>query len=129
MYLVGTTPWCARALAATPATRPESARDFGSKRRIEMSKIVCATAGTFLFALGLSGARAAEPGFCRDYTDAALHQVRAALATPACERGLGGARWSADRRVHYEWCLGASPQAVNAERAIRAEHLRTCRGM
>jgi hypothetical protein len=100
------------------------------KREDKMNKIVhSAAAGAFIFTFGLSEAGAAEPGFCRDYTDAALHQVRAALATPACERGLGGARWSADRRVHYEWCLGASPQAVNAERAIRAEHLRTCRGM
>ncbi|HLL28088.1 MAG TPA: hypothetical protein VKT73_10660 [Xanthobacteraceae bacterium] len=86
-----------------------------------------ALAAVLLFP-GLSGARAADPGFCRDYTDAALNQVRAALSTPACARGLEGPRWSADRHVHYEWCLGVSPRAAEAERDIRKEHLRACRG-
>jgi hypothetical protein len=70
--------------------------------------------------------RAADPAFCRQYARAALVQVRAALASEHCGAGLQGARWSAEFPVHYEWCLGASPDATAAERERRTRYLKRC---
>jgi hypothetical protein len=80
-----------------------------------------------LVAAAVLSAQAAPPGFCRDYANAALNQVRGALAIPRCRRGMEGTRWSSNFRVHYDWCLGASPEAAAGERAVRTEHIRTCR--
>ena len=77
---------------------------------------------------GVTAARAADPGFCRQYAGAALNQVRGALATPRCGAGLQGARWSTDFSVHYEWCLGASLDAAGAEREARTRYLSACTG-
>jgi hypothetical protein len=82
---------------------------------------------TVVFALSLSSANAAGPGFCGDYARAAVNQVRVALSIPRCRGGMEGTRWSANQRVHYEWCLGAAPSAVEIERARRTEHLERCR--
>ena len=83
-------------------------------------------------ALALSAAvpaaQAAGPGFCRDYANAALNQVRAALSLPGCRGGMEGTRWSAAFPVHYSWCLGANPAAAAEEREARTIHLRRCRG-
>lgn len=76
---------------------------------------------------GLTGARAADPGFCKQYAQAALNQVRGGLANPRCAAGMHGARWSSDFAVHYEWCLGASFGAAGAERDARTRYLRGCR--
>jgi hypothetical protein len=73
-------------------------------------------------------AQAAPPGFCRDYAAAAVRQVELARAIPACNRGAGP-RWTTDYRVHFQWCLGAAPGIVEAERAARTNWLRHCRGM
>ena len=72
-------------------------------------------------------AQAAPPDFCRDYATAAVRQVEAARSIPACNRGTGP-RWTTDYRVHFDWCLGANPGAVEAERAARTNWLRACRG-
>ena len=80
------------------------------------------------FALSLSAAHAAAPGFCNEYAQAAVNQVRAALATPACNRGLSGARWSSDYRVHYDWCLTQPPTAAATERGARTGFIQACRG-
>jgi hypothetical protein len=77
---------------------------------------------------GLTVARAADPAFCRQYTQAALNQVRAGLSNARCAGGLQGARWSSDSAVHYEWCLGASFGAAGTERDARTQYLRGCRG-
>jgi hypothetical protein len=77
---------------------------------------------------GLSAAHAADPGFCRQYAHAALSQVRGGLADSGCGGSLKGARWSSDFAVHYEWCLGASTGAADAERDARVRHLRGCSG-
>jgi hypothetical protein len=69
---------------------------------------------------------AADPAFCRQYARAALVQVRTALASEHCGAGLQGTRWSAEFPVHYEWCLGASPDATAAEREARMRYLRRC---
>jgi hypothetical protein len=73
-------------------------------------------------------AQAADPGFCRQYAQASLNQVRGALANPGCAGGLQGARWSSDFAVHYEWCLGASYGAAGSERDARTRYLRGCSG-
>ena len=72
-------------------------------------------------------AQAADPGFCRDYATAAVRQVELAKSVPACNRGTG-ARWTVDYRVHFDWCLGAAPGAVEAERNARTNWIRSCRG-
>ncbi len=73
-------------------------------------------------------AHAADPAFCAGYTDAALNQVRAALSSPNCRAGAVGARWSPDRRVHFDWCRTQPPAAAAAERQVRTDFLRGCRG-
>jgi hypothetical protein len=72
-------------------------------------------------------AQAAPPDFCRDYAAAAVRQVEAARSIPACNRGVGP-RWTTDYRVHFDWCLGANPGVVEAERNARTNWLRACRG-
>ena len=72
-------------------------------------------------------AQAANPGFCRDYAAAAVRQVQLARSIPPCNRGAGP-RWTTDYRVHFDWCLGAVPGVVVAERAARTNWLRACRG-
>jgi hypothetical protein len=76
----------------------------------------------------VSAAQAAAPGFCHHYAAAAVRQVEVERSTPACNRGVG-ARWTSDYRVHFDWCLGATPAAVEAERATRTNWIRSCRGM
>lgn len=73
-------------------------------------------------------AHAAGPRFCRDYAGAAVKQAQLARSIPACSRA-SGARWTTDYRVHFSWCLGASADAVETERAARTTWLRNCRGM
>jgi hypothetical protein len=73
-------------------------------------------------------AQAADPAFCAGYTDAALNQVRIAMSSPNCASGARGARWSPERRVHFDWCLTQPPAAAAAERQTRTEFLRGCRG-
>jgi hypothetical protein len=77
--------------------------------------------------LAPSAVQAADPGFCRDYATAAVRQVEAARAVPACNRGRG-ARWTTDYKVHFDWCLGAAPGAVEAERNARTNWIHSCRG-
>jgi hypothetical protein len=72
-------------------------------------------------------AQAAPGPFCRDYATAAVRQVEAARSVPACNRGTG-ARWTTDFKVHFDWCAGAAPEAVEAERVARTNWLRSCRG-
>jgi len=90
---------------------------------------------TLMLATGLAAsaslpsaqARAAEPGFCREYATAAVRQVELARSVPACNRGTGP-RWTVDYKVHYDWCLGAAAGAVEAERNARTNWIRSCRG-
>jgi hypothetical protein len=81
---------------------------------------------SMFFVCGLTAAHAADPGFCKQYAQAALTQVRGGLSNPACAGGLQGARWSTDFAVHYEWCLGASFGAAGIERDTRTRYLRGC---
>ena len=79
------------------------------------------------FAALPAAARAADPAFCKQYSQAALSQVRGGLANPRCAGGMQGARWSTDFAVHYQWCLGASFGAAGGERDARTQYLRGCR--
>jgi hypothetical protein len=83
---------------------------------------------TLLSSTLLTAAHAADPGFCRQYAQASLNQVRGAFANPACVGGLQGNRWSSDFAVHYQWCLSASYGAAGAERDARTRYLRGCTG-
>jgi len=95
-----------------------------------VKRLISVTAlGSALMVSMPMSAHAADPGFCRNYARAALNQVQIALSTPACRPGLQGTRWSADFRVHYDWCLGASFGDVDSERGARTGYIRGCRGM
>jgi hypothetical protein len=72
-------------------------------------------------------AGAADPAFCKGYTNAALNQVQLALTDPKCAVGAQGVRWSTAFPVHYEWCLGVSLAAAGVERDARTGYLRGCR--
>jgi hypothetical protein len=74
-----------------------------------------------------TSAEAADPAFCKGYSNAALTQVRLALTNPRCAASAQGARWSTDFAVHYQWCLGASFGAAGTERDARTSYLRGCR--
>ena len=86
-----------------------------------------ALACSMVLASHTTAARAADPGFCRQYTQAALNQVRAGLSNSRCAGGLQGSRWSSEFAVHYEWCLGTSFGAASGERDARTSYLRSCR--
>jgi hypothetical protein len=90
--------------------------------------LAVATALSIFVVFGVSAAHAADPGFCKQYTQAALIQVRGGLTNSRCASNLQGARWSTEFSVHYEWCLGASPAAAGAERDERSRFLRACDG-
>ena len=92
---------------------------------LRRASIIAAIAPAVLIPLA---AQAADPEFCRGYAQAAINQVRGALNNPNCARGLQGARWSADFKVHFDWCLTAAPGAAETERIARTEYLRGCRG-
>jgi hypothetical protein len=87
-----------------------------------------AVTATILLDAGLTASRAASREFCEEYARAAIVQVRGGLSNRGCISGMEGARWSAEYRVHYDWCLGASFAAAAAERDARTNYLRTCRG-
>jgi hypothetical protein len=91
-----------------------------------LRSLVALVSSMVLFS-GLSAAHAADPAFCKQYSQAALNQVRGGLANPRCVPGLQGARWSSDFAVHYQWCLGASFGAAGIERDARTQYLRGCR--
>lgn len=70
-------------------------------------------------------ALAAEPGFCRDYARSAVHEFEVAAHTPGCLREPN-ARWDADFRHHFEWCLTVARGQAWAERDIRRHRLHEC---
>ena len=105
-----------------------SAQEPGIQGRSDMANrlpSIAAFLSAFL-TFGVTEARAADPGFCRQYARAATSQVRGALADPHCGAAVQGARWSTDFPVHYEWCLGASVADAGAERDARTRYLRAC---
>jgi hypothetical protein len=77
--------------------------------------------------MGPGRAMAADPAVCRQYARAALVQVHGALQDSRCGAALRGQRWSAEFSVHYEWCLGASPDDIDGERDARTHDLKGCR--
>jgi len=87
---------------------------------------VSAIASTLVFLAPLPS-HAADPGFCRAYATAALNQGRTGLALPRCRGLMEGSRWSADYRVHFDWCLTVPRGAADTERGVRTGFLTRCR--
>ena len=87
-------------------------------------------AGFAMIALTLAAlpARAAPPGFCRDYATAAMNQIRAALANPGCVSGVRGPRWIQNEGIHFQWCRTQTIPMVESERGARTAYLHACRG-
>jgi hypothetical protein len=97
-----------------------------AKRPMTTERPFAAVLMTSLAMAQLAPARAADPGFCRQYARDALHQVQTGLSDPACGGALQGRRWSSDFAVQYEWCLGVSLRAAGDETDFRAHHLKSC---
>jgi hypothetical protein len=89
--------------------------------------LAVALASSVVLGAATDAAHAADPAFCRQYSRAALNQVRGGLSNPRCAAGMHGARWSSDFSVHDQWCLGVSYADAGAERDARTNYLRTCR--
>jgi hypothetical protein len=92
-------------------------------------KISIAIAASLLLTVtgSATSAGAAGPGFCHDYAQAALRQVRGALNNRRCTFHMQNeARWSSDYRTHYDWCLGASREDADRERDARRDLLEHC---
>lgn len=85
------------------------------------------TAAGLALAVMTTVASAASPGFCANYASTAVRQAEVAHRTPACAPGAIGTRWTVNYRVHYGWCITASPFAADQERALRTRYLRSCR--
>ena len=74
-----------------------------------------------------SSAGAADREFCRDYAQAALRQVRAALHHERCATRLDNlTRWSPEFRDHFQWCLNVSKDTAADEREARHRVLEQC---
>lgn len=87
------------------------------------------SAGALVAAIGLSGpVRAADSGFCHDYADEAMHQVRAAYDSGRCQFAIDRdpPRWNPDYHAHFDWCRGTSRKDVNRERDARSDILDHC---
>jgi hypothetical protein len=99
-------------------------------RRFEMLKTLIATSAAVaaLAVVASVPGNAAPPDFCQGYAQAAINQVRGALANPGCAASIRGPRWSSDFKVHFNWCLTQPIPAVEAERGARTGFLRACRG-
>ena len=93
-----------------------------------MLKTVAFTTLAAAAAAAISTAGAAPPDFCHEYADAAINQLRAALANPACAAGVRGPRWNPNHDIHLQWCLSQPIPVVEAERGARTGYLRACRG-
>jgi hypothetical protein len=94
-----------------------------TKRTLGMAAVAAATL------LGAAGAaQAADREFCEEYAHAAIIQVRGGLNNAGCRPLMDGARWSAEYRVHYDWCRGTSVHEAETERNIRRGILNRCAG-
>jgi hypothetical protein len=71
-------------------------------------------------------AQAADATYCRDYAQAAVNQVSAGRAKPACAAHMEGARWSTSVRVHFTYCMTNPMDAVENVRSARDAYLRSC---
>jgi hypothetical protein len=71
-------------------------------------------------------ARAADAEFCKEYAQAAINQVSAGHAKPACAAHMQGARWSSLVRVHFVYCMSNPIDAVENLRSARDGYLRSC---
>jgi hypothetical protein len=68
--------------------------------------------------MAATDAHAADRGFCRQYSKAALNRVRGSLANARCAVGRQSSCRSSDFSVHYQWwCLGVSYAEAAAERS------------
>lgn len=78
-----------------------------------------------------SAAQAAPVPFCREYTADAIRQVREARSHPRrCDALVASfpARWTMNRRAHFDWCVSpnVSIAMADAERRARREGLEHC---
>jgi hypothetical protein len=73
-------------------------------------------------------AQAADAAYCATYADAAINQVRAALANPACAKAAHGPRWTTNRDLHFAWCRTQPIAEVEAEHGARTGFLHACTG-
>jgi hypothetical protein len=85
--------------------------------------MVIAAAGVVAFA---AQTQAADPGYCRNYANAAVNQFREYRNIPGCFQGAND-RWRPNWNAHYGWCLGVPWENARDETGARANQLRGCR--
>jgi len=90
------------------------------------SLLTAACGAVLVFAA--TAASAASPEFCRDYSRAAVNQVRAAMAHPRCDWRMdhNPTRWSTDWRAHFDWCRDVRREQAEDERLARRNTLDHC---
>jgi len=82
-------------------------------------------AGIALVAAGSLPVRAGSPNACRNYAEGAIIDFNDMMRHPRCNVRPGG-RWQPDYGVHYQWCLHAADEAIDAERNTRIDWLVRC---
>jgi hypothetical protein len=85
---------------------------------------LAAFAAVIAFASTCGIANAADPAFCAQYAQLAVHEAQA-LSTLPCFRGYDNT-WHLDYQRHFGWCLTADPSSVNAQRDYRRARLAQC---
>lgn len=68
---------------------------------------------------------AASPAQCQAYAKAAQHAFLLMQKYKRCQVPVSK-RWQPVYKIHYNWCLGASQDDVDAEARIRDRHLVKC---
>lgn len=71
--------------------------------------------------------RAADPAFCQQYANLAVHETQVNMSIPGCFHGFN-LRWHLNWQQHYNWCLTASYEAANSERDYRRMRIAQCQG-
>ncbi|MBN1142043.1 MAG: hypothetical protein JXB25_09680 [Deltaproteobacteria bacterium] len=68
-----------------------------------------------------------KEGMCQDYAQTAVQQYHQATNS-FCNLSIAfeAGRWHGNFKIHYNWCLTASPDQIQAEVAKRRERLTVC---
>jgi len=81
-------------------------------------------ASALLCTVWINGAEAADHNFCNLYSHMAANQFHENLNMNC---GLGGPRWNADWKYHYDWCRNAPENVVHGETHARKNMLKACK--
>jgi hypothetical protein len=86
--------------------------------------LIFAAASALALACGTS--YAADPAYCAQYAQLAVHEAQV-LSTLPCFRGFDNT-WHLDYQRHFGWCLTADVPSVAAQRDYRRMRIAQCEG-